>query len=195
MVRDDFGRLDWAAVTGLAATVAALAAVATAAVLFWQVRQEARRARFSTAVESVWQLNDQWNSATMVDVRSAAAGELLSGKPTSDVDAVLNFFEEVVLLVNRGAADERLAALQFYWPMANYWVASRDYVRQVQQDEPSAWADVRAMVTRFGAIEARRQRTPGAAVLPAAAEVQQFLTDEQGGDECSDDSEVQKTPL
>src|SRR6266852_4252661 len=174
MIRNRAGKIDLAAVANLAAALAALAAVVTAAVLFRQVREEGQRARFTASVDSVWQLNEQWNSSTMLDVRSAAASGLLEQKPTADVGAVLDFFEELALLVNRGAVDEELAALQFYWPMANYWSVSRPYLQSLQRDQPSAWDDVGDMVTRLAAITAHRQRHAASQPAPSDEQLRQF---------------------
>jgi hypothetical protein len=193
MVRNQSGKIDLSAVANLAAALAALAAVVTAAAVFHQMREESQRARFTASVDSVWQLNEQWNSSTMLDVRSAAASGLLERKPTADVGAVLDFFEELALLVKRGAVDEELAALQFYWPMTNYWSASRIYLQSLQRGQPAAWDEVGDLVTRLASIAARRQRH--AILEPSDEELHQFLLDEQGEDECTDDSETRKTPL
>ena len=155
---------------------------------------EGRAARLSTRVEVLWHLNDQWNSRGMGDVRSGAASGLLNQTPGADVAAVLDFFEQLALLMNRGTLDEEVAALYFYWPLANYWVASGDYLQEVRRDEPSAWEAVDGLVNRLGATEARRRRRPAEAMLPSAKQVQQFLLDEQGDNECTDDTDVQKTP-
>jgi hypothetical protein len=194
MRHDCSGKLDATTVISLAALIAALAAAISAGLVGWQVREESRHARLSTSVESVWHLSDQWNSATMLDIRSAAATGLLAGRPTADVEDVLGFFEELVLLTNHGALDEDLAALRFYWPLANYWSASREYVERVQRDQPSAWQDVGALLTRLTATEARRRNRQAAEMLPSKEQVQQFLLDEQGNSECTDDSDAQRTP-
>jgi len=188
------GKVDVSAIASLAAVVAALAAVTSAGLVAWQVRDEGRRARLNTAVESVWHLSDQWNSSTMLDIRSRAAAGLLAGKPTPDIDDVLSFFQEVGLLVNRGAVDEEFAAMRFYWPMAAYSSASKDYLDTVQRNRPSALDDVGGLVNRLGVAEARRRNRAVTDLLPSKEQVQQFLLDEQGGDQCSDDSEAQKTP-
>jgi hypothetical protein len=194
MKRHSAGKIDVTILASLAAAIAALAAVVSAGVVAWQVRDEGRRARLSTGVESVWHLSEQWSSSTMLDIRSSAAAGLLAGKPTPDVDGVLSFFEEVGLLVNRGAVDEELAALQFYWPMASYWSASKEYIEKVEHDRPSAWEDVGSLVTRLSTIEAHRRSRPVTDMLPSKEQVQQFLLDEQGNSECTDDSEAEKTP-
>ncbi len=188
------GRVDLTVITSLLAGIAALAAVATAGLVAWEVREEVQAARLNARMETFWHVADQWNSPVMSDTRSAAATALLARKPSADVNAVLDFFDELVLLMHRGALDEELTALQFYWPLANYWAASSDYVRQVRREEPSAWIDVGGLVDRLGAIEAQRKQRLLSEVRPSANDVQQFLTDEQGEDQCTDESGAEKTP-
>lgn len=195
MGRRDAGKIDPAAVASLAAALAACVALVTLGVVSWHVRQDNQRMALTLGVESLWHLTDQWNSSAMLGIRSAAAAGLLSRQPTRDVDEVLNFFDEIVLLLNRGALDEELTAHYFYWPSANYWRASREYVQDLQRDDPSAWKEAGTLVNRLAAIEARRSNRPVAAMLPSNEQVQRFLLDEQGTDECSEDSDAQKTPL
>lgn len=195
MQRKRAGTMDLALIASLLAGIAALAAVATAGLVAWQIREQARAAHAAAGLESLWHVDEQWNAPAMLDVRSAAASALLARKPTVDVNTVLDFFDELVLLMDRGALDEELTALQFYWPLANYWAASAEYVRQVQRDEPDAWEKVAGLLKRLASVEAHRRERPLTEVLPSPDQVHQFLLDEQGSDECTDDdSENGKTP-
>jgi hypothetical protein len=188
------GKVDLAIIVSLLAAIAALAAVATAGFVAWEVHEEVRAARVDARVEAFWHVEDQWNSPAMLDLRSAAAAALLARKPSNDVNAVLDFFDELTLLMNRSALDEELTALHFYRPLVNYWTASGDYVRYVQRDRPATWKDVGGLLDRLGAVEARRRQQPLSATRPSADDVQQFLMDEQGQDQCTDESQTEKTP-
>ena len=189
------GKVDWTALMALAAAIAALAAVATTVVIVHDVREDAARGRFNAGLESLWHLTTEWNSDEMTDARSHAAAALLAAKPTADVNEVLDFFDEVALLLQRGALDEEMVWHEFYWPLANYWFASQEYIRQVQRDDPAAWTDLGMAVQRLVAVEARRKRQSTGAAVPSMKEMRDFLTDETGADECTDDEEVRKTPL
>jgi len=189
------GGINLALIASTAAAVAAVAAVITSAVVFWQVHQAVDLTRRNAGVESLWHMNDAWNSATMLDVRSSAAAALLAGQTNADVDEVLAFFQEVEMLISRDVVDEPLTAFQFYWPLANYWSASHQHALSGQGGTASAWEEMNRLVTRLGALEAARRKRDAADLLPTAADVQHFLTEEQGGAECSDDSDARKTPL
>jgi hypothetical protein len=195
MHRTDTGSVNWNALAALAATVAAVAALLTAVSISRQVQQETERSRFSTGLESLWHLAAEWDSASMDDARSNAAAALLAGQPTADVDEVLDFFDELALLVDRGVLDAEMVCYQFYYPMANYWFASQDYVHEVQREDPEAWRDLDKVMTRLVAIEARRKRRTAPDVVPSTAQIRDFLMDEQGDAECADDTETRKTPL
>lgn len=194
MTRYGAGKVDLSVLASLLAALASLAAVVTVGLVAWQVREDSRITRVSARVEVLWHVNDQWKSAAMGDVRSAAAAALLGGKANSEVGAVLDFFEQMALLLNRGVLDEELAARSFYWPLANYWTACSAYVQQVQRDDPSAWGTISGLVQRLGAIEAQRKRRETTEVVPSAEQVQRFLLDEQGNNECTDDTDAEKTP-
>ncbi len=187
--------VNWIALAALAATVAAGAALVSAVSIFRQVQQETERSRFSTSLESLWHFVAAWNSSGMEDARGNAAAALLAGQPTADVDEVLDFFQELALLLDRGALDAEMVCYQFYYPMAHYWFASQDYVHQVQRDDPTAWSNLGQVITRLTAIEAHRKRRDTQDVVPSAAQIREFLMDEQGDAECEDDTESRKTPL
>ena len=81
------GNVNWTVLAALAASVTALAAVVTAVMIFWYVRQETQRVLLHTALDSLWHLDAEWNSDDMLDARSAAAAALLEGRPAPDIDA------------------------------------------------------------------------------------------------------------
>ncbi|MFN8628159.1 MAG: hypothetical protein U0587_19585 [Candidatus Binatia bacterium] len=189
-----FGALNASVVVSLLAALASLAAVVTAGLVARQVREEARLSRESMRVELLWHLTDRWNSAEMGDIRGAAAGALLAGNANTEVGAVLDFFEQIGSLIQRGVLDEESAARSFYWPLANYWAACATYAQQIQRDDPSTWQTIPSLVQRLGEIEAQRKRRGGKSVGPSADETQQFLRDEQGQTECVDESEAERTP-
>lgn len=193
--RQQRGKIEWLAVTTLAAGVTAVAALATAVAVFWYVRQDTQRVLLNTTLDSLWHLDAQWNSDGMLDARSAAAAALLDGRPTEDVDVVLDFLDETARLLQRGGLDEEMVWYQFYWPMMNYWAASQERVREVRQSDATAWEALDKMLPRLTTREARRKRRSAEAARPTDAQTHDFLTAESGADECVDDDAVRKTPL
>jgi hypothetical protein len=195
--RNDTGSVNWTALAALAACLTAVVALATAVVIFRQVRLDTQRILFNTALDSIWRFDTQWNSDAMADARSAAAASLLDARPGRDVETVLDFFDQIALLANRTALDDEMVWYQFYWPMANYWGASQDYVHQVSRDDPLRWEQLAAVMPRLVAIEARRRKRAAEAATPTAAQIKDFLNTESEAGECEEDEDTsaRKTPL
>jgi hypothetical protein len=195
--RNATGSVNWTALTALAASLTALIALATAVVIFRQVREDSQRMLFNTALDSIWRFDTQWNSDAMADARSAAAASLLAGQPGHDVETVLDFFDQVALLANRQALDDEMVWYQFYWPMANYWRASQDYVGELARDDPLRWEQLTTVMPRLAAIEAHRRKHDAEAAVPTPAQLKDFLTAESEGGECEEDEEdgAHKVPL
>lgn len=159
--------------------VAALAAVTTAVIIFFQVRQEGRLNRLTMGVDALLRLSEEWSSPRMTRKRRRAAKALLDGNPDSNVDDVLDWFETVALLVRRGGFDEEFTWHTFYVWMAHYWVAAQDYIRDVQEDERGiTWADFSELMPRLFAREAGTEKWTPADVYPSLTNVREFLEDE-----------------
>ena len=196
MHRNQDGGVNWSALAALAACVTAVAAIGVVVTTVSQVRQETQRVLFNSGLDSLWHFDAQWSSDGMMDARSAAAAALLDGRPSHDIDDVLDFFDQIALLLNRGALDDEMVCYEFYWPMANYWFASQEYVRQVQHEAPGAWEQLAGVLPRLTAIEARRRKRTAEAAIPTKAQIGEFLAAEVRNGECADDdSETRKTPL
>ena len=181
----------------LAASITALIALATSVMIFRQVRRDTQRIFFNTALESIWHFDTQWNADSMAEVRSAAAASLLDGQPGRDVEVVLDFFDQLALLVNRKALDEEMVWYQFYWPMANYWGASQNYVHDMARDDPLRWEQLGRVMPRLMAIEARRRKRTAQEAAPTSAQIKDFLTTESEGGQCEEDedADAHKMPL
>jgi len=184
----------WLAWVAIAALLTAGAAMVTAVAVVLQVQRQSELSRFNAGLASLWQLRAEWNGDDMLDVRSAAAAALLDGGGGDDVDAVLDFFDEVAFLMRRGAVDEELVWYQFYWPMVHYWAAARAHAGRVRETDPTAWEQLDAVMPRLLATEARRTNRPADAAIPDRAAVQEFLQGEVGDNACSDD-DARRTPL
>ena len=196
MSRNQNDGVNWSALAALAACVTAVAALVVAVTTVSQVRQATQRVLFNTGLDSLWHFDAQWNSDGMLDARSAAAAALLDGRPTHDIDDVLDFFDQIALLLNRGALDEEMVCYEMYWPMANYWSASQEYVRQVQRDAPGAWEQLASVLPRLTTIAARRRKQAPESAVPTKTQIGEFLAAEVRNGECADDdTETRKTPL
>jgi hypothetical protein len=195
--RNARGSVNWTALAALAASVTALIALATAVMIFRQMRNDTQRILFNTALDSIWRFDAQWNVDAMADARSAAAASLLEGQPGRDLEVVLDFFDQIALLVNRQALDEEMVWYQFFWPMANYWGASQDYVHKVARDDPLRWEQLSVVMPRLAAIEARRRKRTAEEAVPTPAQTKDFLAAESESGQCEDDedADARRMPL
>jgi hypothetical protein len=130
-----------------AAVVTAAAAVIALGVSAWQ-------AHFTTGVQALLQLEARWSSGQMLKTRRSAAASLLNGKPNSDVDTVLDFFESIAGVFVKGRwpiIRDQWVWHTFYWYAVCYWSKSRDLINATQQSktEHNAWVDLGALMPRW----------------------------------------------
>lgn len=181
----------------LVATLAALGAVAAVAIVVLELRQHEQRDSLRAALEVLTHLDVEWSSEEMSKSRGAAASALLQARPSHDVDDILDFFDQVAYLVQRGALDTETVWYRFYWPMANYWFASQDYVAKVRQEDPDTWNNLDPVMAELTAIELQRRKHTSADGKPTAEQSRRFFNDEIDAGQCSDDADAdaRRTPL
>src|SRR5882672_6247220 len=170
---------DWTKVSALATAATALIAGIAVLVAVWQLRVQGRLTRYTTGFDALWKLTAEWDSPRMERVRRAASKAIANDQETPDIEDVLDFFELVGLLVERGVVEDELAWNQFYHYLAHYWRLTRDYIERIRRDEPTIYENVVALVQHFDDIEAKRSRRPATAIVPTPEELSEFVADEQ----------------
>lgn len=194
---DASGGVDWSAVAALAATMTAAASLFVAVAVLREVRDDNHWQRITVALDTLWRFDGEWSSDDMSQSRSAAASALLEGHPSSEVGDVLDFFDEIAFLIDRGALDEETVWYRFYWPMSNYWFASQDYVHQVQQEHAGSWEHLERVMPRLAALEAKHRKDVSSDGVPSKRQMKDFLNSEVDSGQCEDDDdqETSMTPL
>jgi len=174
----------------------AVTAVAMALMLAVSIHGDAQRSRFAATLDTLWRLDADWNSMGMQDARSAAATALLAGDTTREIDIVLDFFDEVALLLQRGAVDEELVWYEFYRPMANYWYASQKYMSKERADGSEPWEHLAVVIPRLLDIESQRHHRSPDEAMPTMTQLRDFLNTEIDAGECESapESEVRRMP-
>ncbi len=184
------GSVNWNALTALAALITAAAAVAMCLVLTITMHSDVQRTRSATALDTLWRLDADWNSPEMADARSNAATALLDGRPSREIEMVLDFFDEVALLLQRDAVDEELVWYEFYRPMVNYWYASQKYVSKQRSDGATAWEQLTIVMPRLVKIESLRRNRSTDDVVPTMPQIRDFLNTEIDAGESEDSHEA-----
>jgi hypothetical protein len=181
--------IDWNATAAIASMIAAIAAAATAVIALFQTKQASKvavttanqameLAKFNAEFQSVQHLDGEWQSQRMVAIRRSAAKALLQGKPNSDVDQILDFFEEIARLKMRGILPIETAWHAYYWQIACYWAMSAAYVEQVQKDEGPTWESLSDMIGAMREVQVKESHRPMNEIAPSKEQTREFLTDE-----------------
>lgn len=194
---DQRGSVNWNALTALAALITAAAAIGMAVMLSVTVRSDLQRTRFTTSLDTLWRLDADWNSSEMLDARSEAATALLAGHSAREVETVLDFFDEIALLLQRGAVDQELVWYEFYRPMANYWYATQKYVSKQRDDGTQEWEQLAVVIPQLVALESQRHNRSLEDATPTMSQIRDFLNTEIDSGECEDsrEADLRKTPL
>ena len=170
--------MDWNAIAAFASSVTALAAIATALIVFRQVKQEAKLTRYAVGIETLLRFEARWDD--LAKVRAHAAAEIQAGKCGRYIVEVIDFFDTIGTLTKKGVLDKELVWHTFYWPMANYWAVCQDFVRETQSEEGTAtWADYAEVMSEMKATEADRSKRSLAEIGPSKSQVAEFMADEK----------------
>lgn len=148
----------------------------TAIVALWVADSQLKENRAEAQVQHLLALTQQFEQEPMATYRRGLAEKRLKNEQDPDeLYAVLDFFETVGLLVNRGYLNE-----SDVWDTFGYWVFSlnadaRDIIEQQQREDPPSYADFSSLVERLQRIEAQRH---GTAARPSKEEVVEFYRGE-----------------
>lgn len=141
-------QMDWNAIAAVAGWVAAVAAIAT---LWWQQWQS----NFSTHLDYLWRLQDQFNGPEMAAKRAIAAAQLLDGntKENPKTDAILDFFDLVGYIVQQKALDKEAAWMMFSDAGCSYWYGAEPYIKAANLKNPLYWEHFKPLIDAFISIE------------------------------------------
>jgi hypothetical protein len=92
---------------------------------------------------------------------------------------VLNFFEHVSLLANKGYLDDEMVWSEFSYWMFNVYADARPLIGDDQKDNPAAFDDLPLLMERLRKIESKEGR--GAQDHPSPAAILDFYQGEISG--------------
>ncbi len=190
------GSVNWAAITALAASITAVAALAVALMVARQMQQQAAHLEFNTSLESLWRLDADWNSDSMLSLRGVAADGLLGGHPSHELGEVMDFYRDMEFLIEHGTIDVPIIAHQFALPLQMYWYASADVRDELLKDDSGAHQDLEKLVTLLTGAESERRHS--AAQVPSPEQIRKFLRAELDHSACGseeEESDLRRTPL
>jgi hypothetical protein len=143
---------------------------------------ESRRGRFSRSIDLLLRLTDEFDTTALRAARKAAALNLLESTHQPGADKpqkiVLNFFEKVGYLQNRGALDAKAVWQELSTWLIPYFYCSSALIEKLIQRDPNTYAQLRKAYNRIEAIEKRNNGTGSIAALIAPTAIQEFLRNE-----------------
>lgn len=145
--------VDWNAIGALGGWVAA--SVAFSAFLL-----QRRQISFSANLDSLWRLQDEFNSEDMCEKRSRVASRLLAGNTAHDRDTedILDFFDLIGYLVEQKALDKVTSWMLFSDAGLSYWFGASTYLRANNADS-LYWGHLSSLVSGvFIPLEMRKEK-------------------------------------
>ncbi len=159
-----------------------------------------RDGRAAGELQILWQLEAEWASDNMTEVRARAAAALLEERRDPGLDEVLRFLDQVGYIVRKHGIDHELVWYRFYWPALCYWKASNSVRQQSLKAALDRYDRLGWLVTVLMSVEQRRGGK-GQVTGPTPDQVRDFLLAEARGGSCRGDEEesteepTQMTPL
>lgn len=161
--------LDWNVISGLAALVTAVFAIIA-------VLAQIRMTRYAWKLDFLWRMNDRFNSDKMRFIRRAVCSGLVNNEITDDVDDILDFFDGVGLLLEKGTLDIEMVWNDLGYWATGYWYPCLTYIREKQDVDRHFYTRYEELVNRLNRLNAKKY--PGEALVPTDEESMNFLLEE-----------------
>jgi hypothetical protein len=109
------------------------------------------------------------NKKTRSNVKSEAFSSV-------ELDAILDFFQGMAMLINKVAIDKELVWSHFSWWLFCYYALSKDYIEFWRNEDPNSWDDVELLHKQLIKIE--NKKNPHGYHTPSTEELLVFIEDE-----------------
>lgn len=146
--------MDYNAITALTGLAAALVAI-------YALWVESRRHGFSTSFDLMLRFGDQFSTKRMYTNRKKAASAFQRGKlkeSANEIDEIIDFFEGVAYLVNRGAIDKEAVWTCFFSYMYRFYHFAAGYIDDERERDPTLWSAFLDLYKKLYAIEQKDRR-------------------------------------
>lgn len=107
-----------------------------------------------------------------IDTRQRNVRSLDPDNPPDEMYDVLNFFEHISLLANRGYLDKTDVWSEFGYWMFNFYADARPVIDNEQKDDPASFADFSSLMNDMRQIEIKV--TKGASDHPSPEDIYGF---------------------
>jgi len=163
---------DWATIS------VAVGTWAVAGFTWWLVKRQLSIAREQRQIQLYLELRKEFDRR-LVDERKLLARQLLSGAAHHEIkETVMNFFEDMGMLLRRDFLDSEMIWDTFSYYARMWWSACKEYLEKEREDvggDEALFADFDYLVERISQEEARQTGKSRAQLEPSASEMRRFL--------------------
>jgi hypothetical protein len=164
----------------VAASVAAVAASASALVAVAALYIEGHRTRALLRIELQFKFNDRFSSDSFREIRSSAASALITdAEDFGKVDEVLDFLESMGLMMHRKALDPEMVWSDFSYWIEGWWCAASSYIQEVRADDDTIWMYFRHLREKILDVEKRLTNINDSDLVWSREDITNFLESEQ----------------
>lgn len=162
-----------AALALLVSVVAAWAAFRSAKAAENANRAAASQTRIALQTDSLFKLEERFNSRELLGERARAAPALRTNPIGPDIEDVLDFMDTIGLYLKNGALNEDDVWNTFGYWILRYWLLSENYVREKQRKGQSLWDNFASLADKMSKKSAKEGERID------QAELQKFLNEEE----------------
>jgi hypothetical protein len=168
--------MDWAQIN------VAIATWAVAAFTLWLVRGQLSTAKEQRKLELYLELRKEFDGAQMLSARELLAGQLLDNKPYEEInEAVLNFFEDMGMLLRQNYLDREMIWDTFGYFARMWWSACNDYIAKERAHfghNTAFFKDFEYLVERITEDDVRKTGKTRVELESSTSAVKRFLQTE-----------------
>jgi hypothetical protein len=105
---------------------------------------------------------------------------LLKDEYSVELQNLMDFFDRMSEMVERGALDKNMAYNSFAGRLTRYWTAARPVIEKerIEHDSPFLWEDTEKVYNHFLKMRAERWGRADADVSPTPEQIERFLQSE-----------------
>jgi transposase len=161
--------------TTLLLSIGSLVAATVALFIAWF---QLKHHRIALGVQILVKYEERFDDSRMRAKRAAAAKALLARTDSPELEAVLDFFETIGLLVRKRCIQPDIAASSFAFWALRYWQLAQNRVmaRREAEHDSTIWEYAEKLVERFNRIESHS----GAPTTFSEEQLANFLQGELG---------------
>ncbi len=120
--------------------------------------------------------------SSLLSARKLLADQLLNDKPHDEInEPLMNFFEDIGMLVRRDYVDREIIWDTFSYYATRWWSACKDYIAKERADkkgDDTLFRDFESLVEAIYGDEVTERHKTRTELEPSLAEVRRFLSEE-----------------